>query len=181
VSNPGRRDEFAATEVIRPAAVLMEREARAILAGLATEDVHHDGNWVTSPGVWQRWDQPWLVGARDPGRAVHLGTIRSIYDSPQRYFVTIFRASITAAGIEAGWTIERLCDDALKHADLTLAECPRATLFPLPEPFRLDPANLSDHQLPVASQSALDGEPDAEPEQDRPGAAVEHLAEPRPS
>jgi hypothetical protein len=134
----GRRDEFATTEVIRPAAVLMEAAAREILAGLSTDDVRDGGHWLTSPGVWQRYDRAWADGAKDPGSAVHLGTIRSIYDSPQRYFVTIFRASITPDGIEHGWSVDSLCDDALQYASLTLAECPRATLAPTPMPFRQD-------------------------------------------
>jgi hypothetical protein len=138
MTEPGRRGEFATTEVIRPAAVLMEAAAREILAGLADDDVRDDGCWLTSPGVWQRYDRAWPAGAKDPGPAVHLGTIRSIYDSPQRYFVTIFRASITPEGLEHGWTVDSLCDDALQHAGLTLAECPRASLAPAPQPFRQD-------------------------------------------
>jgi hypothetical protein len=138
MSETSRRDEFAATEVIRPAAVLMESTARDILAGLADDDAREGGHWVTSPGVWQRYDRPWSDAAKEPGEAVHLGTVRSIYDSPQRYFVTIFRASITPEGLEAGWTVDSLCDDALKHASLTLAECPRATLSPNPPVFRPD-------------------------------------------
>jgi hypothetical protein len=133
-----RRDEFAATEVIRPAAVLMESAARDILAGLADDDARDGGHWVTSPGVWQRYDRPWGEGAKEPGAAIHLGTVRSIYDSPQRYFVTIFRASITPEGLEQGWTVDSLCDDALKHATLTLAECPRASLSPTPPVFHQD-------------------------------------------
>jgi hypothetical protein len=131
-----RREEFATTEVIRPAAVLMEAAARDILAGLAEDDVRDGGFWLTSPGVWQRFDRPWPKGSKEPGPAQHLGTLRSIYDSPQRYFVTIFRASITPEGLEQGWSIESLCDDALKHADLTLADCPRAALAPAPAPYR---------------------------------------------
>jgi hypothetical protein len=138
MTEPGRRDEFATTEVIRPAAVLMESTSRDILQGLADDDVRDGGHWLTSPGVWQRYDRPWKHGAKDPGEAVHLGTIRSIYDSPQRYFVTIFRASITPDGLERGWSVDSLCDDALKHANLTLAECPRASLTPTPEPFRIE-------------------------------------------
>lgn len=138
MSENGRREEYAATEVIRPAAVLMESAAREILAGLADDDVRSGGHWVTSPGVWQRYDRPWGAGAKEPGESVHLGTVRSIYDSPQRYFVTIFRASITPEGLDAGWTVDSLCDDALKHASLTLADCPRAELGPTPPVFRQD-------------------------------------------
>jgi hypothetical protein len=132
----GRPENFATSEVIRPAAVLMELSARAILVGLAEDDVRSGGCWLTSPGVWVRYDQPWPEGANEPGDAVHLGTIRSIYDSPQRYSVTIFRASITPDGVDRGWTVESLCDDALRHASLTLAGCPRAELAPPPQPFR---------------------------------------------
>jgi len=138
VTEPSRRGEFATTEVIRPAAVLMESAAREILAGLSADDVRDGGFWLTSPGVWQRYDTAWPEQAKEPGPALHLGTIRSIYDSPQRYFVTIFRASITPDGLEQGWSVDTLCDDALKHAGLTLAECPRAALAPTPPPFRPD-------------------------------------------
>jgi hypothetical protein len=140
MTEPGRRDEFATTEVIRPAAVLMESAAREILKGLAGDDVREGGNWLTSPGVWQRYDRPWAEGSKEPGEAIHLGTVRSIYDTPQRYFVTIFRASITPDGLEQGWSVDSLCDDALKHAGLTLAECPRATLTVSPIPFRMEAA-----------------------------------------
>jgi hypothetical protein len=131
-----RREEFATSEVIRPAAVLMEVAAKEILAGLAADDVRSGGHWLTSPGVWQRYDRPWPEGATEPGGAVQLGTVRSVYDSPQRYAVTIFRVSVTPDGIEHGWTVESLCDDAFRHADLTLASCPRAELTAPPEPFR---------------------------------------------
>ena len=134
--NDGRREEFATTEVIRPAAVLMEAAAREILAGLSEDDVRSGGHWWTSPGVWSRYDRPWPDGSNGPGDAVHVGTIRSIYDSPHRYAVTIFRASITPSGIAGGWTVETLCDDALRHAGLTLAACPRAELNPPPRPFQ---------------------------------------------
>jgi hypothetical protein len=136
VTDSRRRVQFATTEVIRPAAVLMEEAARQILAGLAEDDVRYGGRWLTSPGVWERYDRAWPKGSREAGDALHLGTVRSIYDSPQRYSVTIFRASITAEGLDQGWTVDSLCDDALKHANLTLADCPRATFLPAPLPFR---------------------------------------------
>ncbi|MBV9873039.1 MAG: hypothetical protein JO214_20690 [Frankiaceae bacterium] len=143
MTEPSRRDEFATTEVIRPAAVLMEAAAREIIKGLARDDVREGGHWLTSPGVWQRYDRPWADGAKEPGEAVHLGTIRSIYDSPQRYFVTIFRASITPDGLEQGWSVETLCDDAMQHAGLTLAECPRAGFAAAPLPFRIEAAQAA--------------------------------------
>ena len=128
-------NDFAAQEVIRPAAVLSETHARMILKGLAADDVHEGGHWWTRVGTWRRYGQPWEEGADDPGQAVHIGTISGVYDSPARYSVTIFRASLTAYGLRHGWTTNSLCDDAFRHAGLTLADCPRATLSQPPRPF----------------------------------------------
>lgn len=127
-------DDFAASEVIRPAAVLWELSARAILRALNEEDVTRGGVWSSKPGVWRRYDRPW-DGADDAGDALHLGTISCVYDSPQRYSVTIYRASVTTAGIRAGWTVQKLCDDALRYADLDLGSCPRIDLRPPPRPY----------------------------------------------
>ena len=127
-------DDFAASEVIRPAAVLWELSARAILRALNEEDVTRGGVWSSKPGVWRRYDRPW-DSVDDPGDALHLGTISCVYDSPQRYSVTIYRASVTTAGIRAGWTVQTLCDDALRHADLDLGSCPRIDLRPPPRPY----------------------------------------------
>ena len=42
------------------------------------------------------------------------------------------------AGVQQGLTVDRLCDEVLQVADLTLASCPRAQLLaaPVPDPFR---------------------------------------------
>jgi hypothetical protein len=136
VATATRSDDFASTEVIRPAAVLSEADARRILAGLARDDVRRGGHWWTRVGVWRRYDQPWAQGSDEPGNAVHLGTISCVYDSPTRYAVTVFRVSLTSYGLRHGWTTERLCDDAFRHADLTLSSCPRAQLAPPPRPLR---------------------------------------------
>lgn len=127
-------DDFAASEVIRPAAVLWELSARAILRALAEEDVTNGGVWSTRPGVWRRYDKPW-DSPDSPGSAQHLGTVSCVYDSPHRYSVTIYRASVTTAGLRAGWNVESLCDDALRYADLSLASCPRVDLRPPPRPY----------------------------------------------
>ena len=131
-------NDFAAQEVIRPAAVLSEAHARMILKGLADDDVHNGGHWWTRVGTWRRYGSPWAEGADDPGQAVHIGTISSVYDSPSRYCVTIFRASLTAYGLRQGWTTDSLCNDAFQHAGLTLDDCPRATLSPPPRPYTHD-------------------------------------------
>ncbi len=127
----------ASVEVIRPAALLSEQAARDILAGLAADDVRAAGHWSARPGVWQRFEAPWPGGvapAEAPGPG-HLGTISCIYDSPRRFTVTVFRASVTALGAEQGWTVRALCDEAFGHAGLTLDSCPRVPMQPAPRPF----------------------------------------------
>ncbi len=114
-------EDFAVSEVIRPAAVLSETAARRVLGALAL-----DPRWEVTPGVWLRNDTA----------GTHLGTLSCVYDTPSRYSVTVFRASITTDGVTQAWTVERLCDEAFGHADLTLAEVPRADLLPPPPPFR---------------------------------------------
>jgi hypothetical protein len=135
VSDLDRMGEFASQEVIRPAAVLSEHDARLILAGLTEDDVRAGGHWWTRPGTWRRYATPWADGAQEPGDAVHIGTVSSVYDSPARYCVTVFRVSLTAYGLRHGWTTASLCDDAFRHAGITLASSPRAILPEVPQPF----------------------------------------------
>lgn len=131
----GAVEQFASQEVIRPAAVLSEMHTRQILAGLARDDVTAGGHWWTRVGTWRRYENPWQPGADEPGDAVHLGTISCVYDSPTRYCVTVFRVSMTSYGLRRGWHTASLCDDAFRHAGLTLADCPRAQLLSPPRPF----------------------------------------------
>ena len=127
--------EFASQEVIRPAAVLSEGATRLILQGLTGDDVQSGGHWWTRVGTWRRYESPWAPGADEAGPVPHLGTISCVYDSPARYCVTVFRVAMTAHGLRQGWSVESLCDDAFRHAGLTLADCPRAALAPPPPPF----------------------------------------------
>ncbi len=85
--------------------------------------------------TWRRYESPWAPGSDHPGAAIHVGTISCVYDSPARYCVTVFRVSMTSYGLRQGWTTESLCDDAFRHAGLTLADCPRAALHAPPRPF----------------------------------------------
>lgn len=135
MSTPRPAAQFASQEVIRPAAVLSETHTKLILVALAADDVRSGGHWWTRVGTWRRYETPWADGADEPGDAVHLGTLSCVYDSPARYCVTVFRASLTTHGLERGWTTSTLCDDAFRHAGLTLADCPRADLAAPPRPF----------------------------------------------
>lgn len=131
-------DEGVVTEVIRPAAVLPESAARAVLVELAMHDVHGSGVWHAQPTLWRRFDRPW-DGDDRPGTAELVGTMQVAYGTPTRYEITIYRATITKFGTTHGWTVETLCDEALGFGGLTLANCPRADIKPPPRPFRFGP------------------------------------------
>jgi hypothetical protein len=128
--------EDSVTEVIRPAAIIPEREARDILLGLAAWDVASGGLWRAEPQRWQRYDRPWDA-ENEPGAAELLGTIQVIYGAPTRFEVTVYRVTVTPRGEADGWTVSALCDEALELGGLTLETCPRATLNDPPKPFHL--------------------------------------------
>jgi hypothetical protein len=125
-------------EVIRPAAVLDARAATRVLTALRSDDVATGGIWNASASVWQRYDRPWNGVGGTRGDARLMGSVAVMYDTPARHEVTIYRVTITPAGGEMGWSVQVLCDDALRHTGLTLASCPRAELHPMPrqDPFR---------------------------------------------
>ena len=121
--------------VIRPAAVLPERAAREILSWLQVHDVSQGGCWSSAIGSIQRYSGPFDGVSGMRGSAVLLGSLHITWDT---YAATIYRVSITDAGAQQGLTVERLCDEVLSVADLTLASCPRAQLLaaPAPDPFK---------------------------------------------
>lgn len=126
------------TEVIRPAAILPTRTAITVLEHLRWADVSNKGVWNASASMWQRYDRPWdgIGGTRGTSQLV--GSIGVMYDTPARHEVTIYRVTITVAGQHEGWDVESLCDDALRAAHTSLAECPRATMpnTPAADPFQ---------------------------------------------
>ena len=125
------------TTVIRPSAVLRDESARLVLQALELRDVASGGVWSASPGMWQRYDKPWDGLAGSKGTSQLIGTIGTVYGTPSKYDITIYRVTVTDHGREAGWTVEGICDDALQYADLSLASCPRTTLpADVPDPFR---------------------------------------------
>jgi hypothetical protein len=128
-------DESVVSEVIRPAAIVPEEAARAILVELSLNSVHSGGVWRAEPSRWNRYDRPW-VSTDDPGDSCLLGSIQVAYGTPTKYEITIYRVSITRRGTELGFTVQGLTNEALGHGDLTLADCPRASIQPPPKPFR---------------------------------------------
>ena len=128
-------DDGVVSQVIRPAAIIPEESARAILVELAIRDVRNGGLWESQPSLWSRFDAPWTDVA-GPGRAQSIGTIQVAYGTPTRYEITVYRVTVTCFGTAQGWNVESLCDAALAFGGLNLADCPRATLLAPPKPFR---------------------------------------------
>src|SRR3954469_5182413 len=125
----------AVSEVIRPAAIVPEEAARAILAELRGRSVEANGCWVATAQRWSRYDGPGIDSNGDPLGQL-LGVIEAVYGASTRYEVTLYRVTVTPVGTAAGWTIESLCDEPLAYGGLTLASCPRAKMAPAPKPFR---------------------------------------------
>lgn len=137
---PRQTQQQDRVEVIRPAAVLEARAATHVLTALRADDVATGGVWNASASVWQRYDRPWNGVGGTRGDARLMGSVAVMYDTPARHEVTIYRVTITPAGGDMGWSVESLCDDALRFAGLTLASCPRAELNSMP---RMDPFKRS--------------------------------------
>jgi hypothetical protein len=126
-------DDGVVTEVIRPAAIVPETSARAILFEMAMRDVRAGGLWHAQPTLWRRYDRPWE--GQQPGPSHLLGTLQVAYGTPTRYAITIYRVTITTEGSQEGFHVTSLTDEALGFGDLTLSSCPRAQLQAPPPRF----------------------------------------------
>lgn len=122
---------------IRPAAILPIDAATQIVSALERLDVSRGGVWNATPGVWQRYDHSWDGPLGSRGTAELVGSIAVVYDRPRRNEITVYKATLTAAGRLQGWTTDKICNDALTYAGLTLASCPRDELTAPPgaDPF----------------------------------------------
>lgn len=123
-------EEGSVSEVIRPSAILPEDAARSVLVELSLRDVRNGGMWLADPSLWQRFD--------GPAEKNLIGSIQIAYGTPTRYEITIFRCTVTRFGTERGWDVTTLCNEALQYGNLTLDNCPRASLAAPPKPFRFD-------------------------------------------
>jgi len=131
----------ADVRIIRPAAVLPEQAAAKVLRQLQRLNVAVGGVWSASSSLWQRYDRPWDGPGGTRGLAALIGSISVVYDSPRRHAITVYKVTVTEHGRAEMWNVESLCDDALSHAGLILAACPRASLGapPLRDPFKTRP------------------------------------------
>jgi hypothetical protein len=94
----------ALTSQVRPALVLPELQARALLDAAAREDVATGGCFSAGPAGIQLWSGPFNGPDGRKGTAMHLGSVDWTYDTPARHWALIYRAMVTQDGIERGET-----------------------------------------------------------------------------
>lgn len=92
----------ALTSQVRPALVLPELQARALLDAAAREDVGGEGCFSAGPAGIQLWSGPFDGPDGSRGTAIHLGSIDWTYDTPAKHWALIYRAMVTQLGIEHG-------------------------------------------------------------------------------
>ena len=126
----------ALSSQVRPALVLAERQARALLDDAAANDVSKGGVFTTTPACIQVWDRPW-TNPNEPGEAVHLGSVDWSYDTPVKHYVTIYRAMVTGNGNDAGETTLSILGKVLALTGIPL-DGARVTMPapPARDPFR---------------------------------------------
>ena len=104
-------DEGVVTEVIRPAAIVPEESARAVLVELALRDVQYGGLWLSDPSRWALYDAPWgapgqpgrgAARRHDPGRLRHPDALRDHHlprhDHPARHRARLDRHEAVRRG-----------------------------------------------------------------------------------
>ena len=125
----------AVASQIRPALVLREADARRLLEGARREDVTRCGFFRAGPSGVQVWSAPFDGEHGTPGSAVHLGSVDWSYDTPNRHYITVYRAYVTAAGVAAGESTITVLGRVLALARLTF----EGETAPIPPPPPRDP------------------------------------------
>ncbi len=125
---------------VRPALVLPERETRALLDAATNADVARGGRFSAGPAGIQVWSGPFNGPGGGHGDSIHLGSVDWSYDTPVRHYVTIYRAMVTAAGVDHGETTHTILGAVLSLVGLTA----EGTRLALAQPPRQDPFRSPD-------------------------------------
>jgi hypothetical protein len=127
----------ALTSQVRPALVLPELQARALLDAAGREDVAHEGSFCAGPAGIQLWSGPFNGPDGRKGTALHLGSVDWTYDTPAKHWALIYRAMVTQDGIEHGETTLSVLTRVLGLTGLSI-EGDRVQLPtpPVRDPFR---------------------------------------------
>lgn len=129
-------DRITVSRQVRPAIVLPDREARALLAAAEREDVAEGGCFSAGPAGVQVWSGPWNGRLGSRGTSEHHGSVDWSYDTPSRHWITVYRVLVTGRGEAVGATPESILGRVLGLADIaTPLECLRLLDPPAPDPF----------------------------------------------
>ena len=126
----------ALTSQVRPALVLPEAQARALLDAAAREDVGRGGCFAAGPAGIQVWSGPFDGPGGGKGSAVHLGSVDWTYDTPAKHWAMIYRAMVTHDGVARGESTTTVLARVLALTGLSI-EGDRVTLPipPIRDPF----------------------------------------------
>jgi hypothetical protein len=125
----------ALTSQVRPALVLPERAARALLEAAGQEDVSNGGCFAAGPAGIQVWSGPFDGEGGGKGTAMHLGSIDWTYDTPAKHWAMIYRAMVTHDGVERGETTTTILAHVLELTGLSVD----GDRVSLPSPPQRDP------------------------------------------
>lgn len=117
---------------VRPALVLPEGQARALLDAAGRCDVTVGGRFAAGPAGIQVWSGPWDGAGGTKGSAVHLGSVDWTYDTPAKHWALIYRAMVTHEGVARGETTSSVLEQVLALTGLSV-DGDRVTL-PAPPP-----------------------------------------------
>ena len=127
----------ALTSHIRPALVLNEHETRTLFAAIDQQGVRNGGLFASGPSGVQFWSGPFDGADGGPGTARHLGSLDWNLDSPAKHYATVYRAMVTADGVEYGETTASVLARVLALAGLSVEGNRVAAAIPPPrDPFR---------------------------------------------
>lgn len=134
LTRPGQLSAMASQ--VRPALVLPERQARALIDAAEGGDVSRGGCFSAGPAGIQLWSGPWDGVLGSHGSSEHLGSVDWCYDTPTRHYITIYRVMVTAKGAAAGQTTEGVLARVLALGGVRTGEQGALPVPPPRDPFR---------------------------------------------
>jgi hypothetical protein len=127
----------ALTSQVRPALVLPELQARALLDASSRDDIMAGGCFSAGPAGIQVWSGPFDGADGSRGTAILLGSIDWTYDTPAKHWALIYRAMVTQDGIEHGETTTSVLARVLGLTGLSIeGDRVQLPMPPVRDPFR---------------------------------------------
>jgi hypothetical protein len=122
---------------VRPALIFTEEQAGRLLQAAEEQDVASGGVFSAGPAGVQVWSEPWNGEAGTRGSSVHLGSVDWTYNTPARFYITVYRCMVTAEGKGRGLEIEDILKQVLDLVGLPI-DGVRANLHepPAADPWR---------------------------------------------